>query len=261
MDLGIQGRTAIVNAASKGLGKASAMALAREGVNLVITARSEDVLAATAEEIRGETGVEVTAVAADVATPEGRAAVLAACPNPDILVNNCGGPPPGDFRDWDRDDWIRALDANMLSTIEMIKATIDGMIERGFGRVVNITSSSIKAPIAILGLSNGARGGLTGFIAGLSRDVVKHNVVINNLLPGMYHTATIYDRYSKIAEEQGISYEEAVINHAKRMRLPTGDFGNVDDFGAFAALLCSEMANYTVGQSIVMDGGVTNSTF
>ena len=258
MDLGIQGRTAIVNAASKGLGKASAMALAREGVNLVITARSEDVLTATAEEIRTETGVEVTAVAADVATPEGRAAVLAACPNPDILVNNCGGPPPGDFRDWDRDDWIRALDANMLSTIEMIKATIDGMIERGFGRVVNITSSSIKAPIAILGLSNGARGGLTGFIAGLSRDVVKHNVVINNLCPGMFGTDRLLDPMRAQADASGQSMDEVAANFTAQ--IPAGRFGEPYEFGAMCAFLCSQYVGYMAGQNVLMDGGQVNVT-
>src|SRR5579864_3635421 len=188
MDYGIRGKRAIVCAASKGLGKGCAMALAREGVELVITARTAADLERTAKEIRDATGVKVTAVPGDITTEAGRAAALAACPDPDILVNNAGGPPPGDFRDWDRDAWIKALDANMLTPIALIKATVDTMIERKFGRIVNITSSAVKAPIDILGLSNGARSGLTGFVAGVSRKVVRHNVTINNLLPGQFAT-------------------------------------------------------------------------
>src|SRR5213594_4710423 len=188
MDLGIRGRNAIVCASSRGLGKACAMSLAREGVNITMMARTKDVLEAAAKEIRDATGVRVTAVAGDVTTEAWRAALLAACPAPDILVNNAGGPPPGDFREWDRDTWIRALDANMLTPIELIKATIDGMIERKFGRIVNITSSAVKAPIEVLGLSNGARSGLTGFVAGLARKVARHGVTINNLLPGSFDT-------------------------------------------------------------------------
>ncbi|NUB16534.1 SDR family NAD(P)-dependent oxidoreductase, partial [Azospirillum brasilense] len=188
MDLGIAGRRAIVCAASKGLGKACALALAREGVAVTITARGRDRLEAAAEEIRKETGATVTTAVGDIATEEGRAAALAACPEPDILVNNAGGPPPGDFRDWERDDWVRAVEANMLAPIFLIKATVDGMIDRRFGRIVNVTSAAVKAPIPILGLSNGARAGLTGFVAGLSRQTVRHNVTINNLLPGPFET-------------------------------------------------------------------------
>src|SRR5919199_4619202 len=191
LDLGISGRKAIVCAASKGLGRACAMALGRAGVELVITARTAATLEQTAGEIRQETGAKVTAVAGDITTEEGRAAALAACPEPDILVNNAGGPPPGDFRDWDRDAWIRALDANMLAPIALIKATVDGMIDRKFGRIVNITSGAVKAPIEHLGLSNGARSGLTGFVAGLARQTVRHNVTINNLLPGPFDTDRI----------------------------------------------------------------------
>src|SRR5688572_3769228 len=201
MDLGIKGKTALVCAASKGLGKGCAQALAREGVSLVITARGKEALEATAEEIRKSTGAKVVTVAGDIATPEGRAQALAACPSPDILVNNAGGPPPGDFREWSRDDWIKALDANMLTPIELIKATVDAMIGRRFGRIVNITSAAVKAPIDILGLSNGARSGLTGFVAGLARQVAKHNVTINGLLPGPFDTdrlaATMRSRASK----------------------------------------------------------------
>src|SRR5205814_218806 len=187
MDLGIRGKTALVCAASKGLGKGCASSLAREGVNLVITARGAEALEATAVELR-QLGISVRTVAGDITTPEGREAALKACPSPDILVNNAGGPPPGDWREWDRDTWIKALDANMLAPILLIRATVDGMIARRFGRVVNITSSAVKHPIDILGLSNGARTGLTGFVAGLARKTVSHNVTINNLLPGPLHT-------------------------------------------------------------------------
>src|SRR5689334_4965633 len=188
MDLGIKGKTALVCAASKGLGKGCAMALAKEGVSLVITARGKDALEATAEEIRRATGMKVATVAGDITTAEGRAAALKACPSPDILVNNAGGPPPGDFRAWGRDEWIKAIDANMLTPIELIKATVDGMIARKFGRIVNITSGAVKNPIPELGLSNGARTGLTGFVAGIARQTVRHNVTMNGLLPGPFDT-------------------------------------------------------------------------
>ena len=188
MDLGIKGKNAIVCAASKGLGKGCAMSLAREGVNITMNARTKDELEAAAKEIRDATGVRVTTVAGDITTEAVRAALLQACPAPDILVNNAGGPPPGDFREWDREVWLRALDANMLTPIFLIKATVDGMIARRFGRIVNITSVSVKSPIESLGLSNGARAGLTGFIAGLSRKTVAHNVTINNILPGPFDT-------------------------------------------------------------------------
>jgi 3-oxoacyl-[acyl-carrier protein] reductase len=197
MDLGIKGKNAIVCAASKGLGKGCAMSLAREGVNLTINARTKDALEAAAKEIRDATGVRVTTVAGDITADAVRAQLLQACPNPDILVNNAGGPPPGDFREWDRDAWLRALDANMLTPIFLIKATVDGMITRRFGRIVNITSVSVKSPIDILGLSNGARAGLTGFIAGLARKTVAHNVTINNLLPGPFDTDRLRSRRSR----------------------------------------------------------------
>ena len=201
MDFGIKGKTAIVCASSKGLGRGCAFSLAREGVNLVITARGKEALEKTAEEIRAATGVKVVTVAGDITTEAGRAMVLAACPNPDILVNNAGGPPPGDFRNWTRDTWIAALDANMLTPIELIKATVDGMIARKFGRIVNITSSSVKAPIEVLGLSNGARSGLTGFVAGIARKTVAHNVTINNLLPGSFDTDRIRTTLAAQAQE------------------------------------------------------------
>ena len=191
MDLGIRGRTALVCASSKGLGRGCAFALAREGVNVTLVARGADALEKAAAEIRAATGVAVTTVVADIVATEGRAAALATCPQPDILINNAGGPPPGDFRNWTRDDWLAALDANMLAPIELIKATVDHMIARKFGRIVNITSGAVKAPIDVLGLSNGARSGLTGFVAGLARKTVAHNVTINNLLPGFFDTDRI----------------------------------------------------------------------
>ncbi len=259
MDTGLKGRKAIVCAASKGLGKGCAMALAREGVDLVINARTADVLEATAEEIRKETGVSVTAVAADIATEDGRAAVLAACAAPDILVNNAGGPPPGDFRDWDRGDWIKALDANMLAPIFMIKAVVDGMIGRKFGRIVNITSGAVKAPIEILGLSNGARSGLTGFVAGLARKTVRHNVTINNLLPGPFDTDRLRANMKVTAEKMGVSVEEASKTRAEAN--PAGRFGPPDEFGHACAFLCSAQSGYITGQNLLIDGGGYPGTF
>src|SRR5262250_2415616 len=208
MDLGIKGKNAIVCAASKGLGKGCAMSLAREGVNLTINARTKDALEAAAKEIRDATGVRVTAVAGDVTTDTVRAQLLQACPNPDILVNNAGGPPPGDVREWDRDAWLRALDANRLTPIFLIKATVDGMIARRFGRIVNITSVSVKAPTDILGLSNGARAGLTGFIAGLARKTVAHNVTINNILPGPFDTDRLRSNIESQAKASGRPFEQ-----------------------------------------------------
>src|SRR5260370_40764469 len=208
MGMGIKGRKAIVCAASKGLGKGCAMALAGEGVDPVINACPKSELEATADEIRKKHGVKVTPVAVDVTTADGRKQVLAACPEPDIVVNNAGGPPPGNFRDWDRDAWIKAIDANMLTPIEFIKATVDGMMKRGFGRIVNITSSSVKAPIDILGLSNGARSGLTGFVAGVARVTVRHAVTINALLPGPFDTDRLPGTSKSRAAKSGNSYEE-----------------------------------------------------
>src|SRR5437660_7634484 len=210
MDLGIAGRTALVCAASKGLGRGCAEALAREGVAVTICARTEATVRQAAAEIGAATGREVRWVACDITTPQGRAAALAACPDPDILVNNAGGPPPGNFREWDRDTWIRALDANMLTPIELMKATIDGMIARKFGRIVNITSGAVKAPISVLGLSNGARTGLTGFVAGLSREVARHNVTINNMLPGFFETDRLTGTMQARAKAAGQSLEETM---------------------------------------------------
>jgi len=259
MDLGIKGKTALVCAASKGLGKGCAMSLAREGVNLVITARGKEALEATAEEIRKATGAKVTAVAGDITTPEGRAAALKACPAPDILVNNAGGPPPGDFRNWSRDDWIKALDGNMLTPIELIKATIDGMISRKFGRIVNITSGAVKMPIPELGMSNGARTGLTGFVAGLSRAVAQHNVTINNLLPGPFDTDRLRSNMAFNAKKVGKTPEELA---KARMEInPSKRFGTVEEFGDACAFLCSAHAGYIVGQNLLLDGGAFPGTF
>ncbi len=253
MDLGIGGKKAIVCAASKGLGKACAMSLAREGVDVTINARTAATLEATAEEIRAASGVTVTAVAADITSAEGRAQVLEACPAPDILVNNAGGPPPGDFRDWTRDDWIAAIDANMLTPIELIKATVDGMIERRFGRIVNITSSAVKAPIHILGLSNGARAGLTGFVAGLARQTVRHNVTINGLLPGPFDTDRLRSNIKATAEKSGRSFEE--VSAERSAENPAGRFGNPAEFGEACAFLCGQQAAYITGQNLLIDGG------
>ncbi|HEX2885582.1 SDR family oxidoreductase [Vineibacter terrae] len=259
MDLGIKGRKAIVCAASKGLGRGCAMALAKEGVDLVINARTADVLEKTADEIRKATGVKVTAVACDVTRPEGREAVLKACPEPDIVINNAGGPPPGDFRDWTRDHWIAAVDANMLTPIELIKATVDGMMARGFGRIVNITSSSVKAPIDILGLSNGARSGLTGFVAGVARKTVKKGVTINGLLPGPFDTDRLRGTFVARAKSASRSVEEEMRIGAAAN--PAGRFGTPEEFGAMCAFLCSVHAGYITGQNILMDGGQYPGTY
>ncbi len=258
MDFGLKGKKAIVCAASKGLGRACAMALAREGVDLVITARTAETLEATAAEIRAATGAKVIAVAGDITTEAGRAATLAACPEPDILVNNAGGPPPGDFRDWNRDDWIKAVDANMLTPIFLIKSVVDGMIARKFGRIVNITSASVKSPIPHLGMSNGARAGLTGFVAGLARQVAKHNVTINGLLPGPFLTDRLKGTLAGFAAKNGHSLEEEM---AIRMQdTPTGRVGDPAEFGDACAFLCAASSGFIVGQNLVLDGGAFNSS-
>ncbi len=253
MDLGLKGRKAIVCASSKGLGRACAFALAREGVDLVINSRSAEALERTAEEIRVETGVSVIAIAADVTTDEGRAALLEACPEPDILINNAGGPPPGDFRDWEREDWIKAIDGNMLTGIFLIKATVDGMMARKFGRIVNITSSAVKAPIAVLGLSNGARTGLTGFCAGIARETVRHNVTINGLLPGPFNTDRLAATVAARAKKDGITVEEALRRVGESN--PAGRVGEPEEFGQACAFLCSAGAGFITGQNLLLDGG------
>jgi 3-oxoacyl-[acyl-carrier protein] reductase len=258
MDLGLSGKRALICAASRGLGKGCAAALAAEGVEVTITARGRETLEATAEELRRAHGVAVTAVACDITCEEGRAAAMAVCPDPDILVNNAGGPPPGDFRDWQREDWIKAIDANMLTPIALIKATVDGMIDRGFGRIVNITSSSVKAPIEILGLSNGARAGLTGFIAGLARQTVRHNVTINNLLPGPFDTDRLRGTMAATAEKTGRPLDQVMAE--RRAANPARRFGDPAEFGAACAFLCGTQAGYITGQNLLLDGGAFPGT-
>jgi 3-oxoacyl-[acyl-carrier protein] reductase len=262
MKLGIEGKWALVCAASKGLGKGCARALVAEGVNVVITARGADALEATAAELRAANpAVKVIAVAGDITTPEGRAAALAAAPYFDILVNNAGGPPPGDFRNWTRDDWIKAVDANMLTPIELMKAVIDGMCERGFGRIVNITSGAVKAPIDTLGLSNGARSGLTGFVAGLARQqkVASRNVTINGLLPGPFDTDRMNTMLANWAKRD--DKPVADVSAARLSKNPTKRMGTIDEFGATCAFLCSQHASFITGQNILMDGGEYPGTF
>ncbi|WP_394781994.1 SDR family oxidoreductase [Undibacterium sp.] len=259
MDLGIKGRKALVCGASKGLGRGCAEALAAEGVDIVLVARNADLLEQTAAQLRQRYAVHVVAVAADITTEEGRTLALQACPSPDILVNNAGGPPPGDFRNWERDDWIKALDANMLSPIALIKATVDGMMARGFGRIVNITSSAVKSPIDILGLSNGARSGLTGFVAGIARKTVVHNVTINNLLPGPFDTDRLQSTILAGATASGKTEQQI---RAERMaQNPAGRFGTPEEFGAMCAFLCSRHASFMTGQNVLLDGGAYPGTF
>lgn len=262
MDLGIAGKWALVCAASKGLGKGCAQALAAEGVNVVITARGDEALQASAAELREQhPGVQVLAVAGDITTEAGRSAALAACPQVDILVNNAGGPPPGDFRDWHRDVWVKALEANMLTPIALMQAVVDGMAARGFGRIVNITSGAVKAPIAELGLSNGARSGLTGFVAGLARQpaLASRNVTVNNLLPGPFDTDRLRSNTAAVAAKQGKAFDEV---WAQRQQTnPSRRFGTAAEFGATCAFLCSVHAGYITGQNWLMDGGVYPGTF
>ncbi|MFK7743486.1 MAG: SDR family oxidoreductase [Roseobacter sp.] len=258
MELGINGKRAVVCASSKGLGLGCARALAAAGVDLVMNGRGADALKASAEAIRAEFGVAVTTVAADVTLEEGRAALLAQAEGADILVNNAGGPPPGMWHDWDRDDFIKALDANMLAPIAMIKALVPGMMDRGWGRVVNITSQSVKAPIPQLGLSNAARTGLTGYVAGTSRQVAEKGVTINNLLPGIHATDRAEALDGPVAAREGITIEEA---RARRCAtIPVRRYGTSDEFGATCAFLCSQHAGFIVGQNILLDGGATNAT-
>lgn len=265
MDLGIKGKWALVCGASKGLGLGCAQALAAEGVNLVIVARGADVLNAAAQGLRDAApGVQVLPVAADITTPEGRAAAFEAAGGPgknfDIVVTNAGGPPPGDFRGWDRDAWLKALDANMITPIELIKATADGMAQRGFGRIVNITSSAVKAPIDILGLSNGARSGLTGFVAGVSRSgLAAQGVTINNLLPGAFETDRLKTTMAGAASKTGQPVD--AIMDARRQTIPARRFGQPAEFGAICAFLCSVHAGYMTGQNVLADGGAYPGTY
>ena len=277
MDLGLTGKWALVCGASKGLGLGCAQALAAEGVNVVLVARGAGALHTAAEKIRAnlsrhesEEGQKVLknsvlTVAADITTPEGRAAALGVAGGPgtafDIVVTNAGGPPPGDFRDWDRDAWLKAIDANMLTPIELIKATVDGMAARGFGRIVNITSSAVKAPIDILGLSNGARSGLTGFVAGVARNptLAAKGVTLNNLLPGKFDTDRIKTTIAGAAQKQGKTVDE--VRAAQIAQIPAQRFGTPQEFGQICAFLCSVQAGYITGQNVLADGGAFAGTF
>ena len=262
MDFGLRGKHALVCGASKGLGFACADALAAEGVDVVVVARGAEALEKAAADLRARHGRRVVAVATDITTPEGRKLALDAAAklgDLDILVNNAGGPPPGNFRDWGRDEWIAALDANMLTPIELIKATVDGMIARRWGRIINITSGAVKAPIDVLGLSNGARAGLTGFVAGLAREVAQYGVTVNNLLPGPFDTDRLKKTMEGGAKKAGISIEEMAARRAAAN--PSRRFGEPAEFGATCAFLCSKQAAYMTGQNVLLDGGSYPGTF
>lgn len=258
MDMGISGKKALICASSKGLGRGCAEALAAEGVNVVINGRNVEVLETTAAKIRETYGVQVTAVACDVTTAEGQAMIIVAAGDVDILVTNAGGPPPGLWSDWERDDFIAALDANMLTPIALMKACLPGMMARGWGRVVNITSQSVKAPIAVLGLSNAARTGLTGYVAGTARQVADKGVNINNLLPGIHATDRAVSLDSGVMKAQGITMKQA--QKQRQASIPARRYGTAEEFGAACAFLCSQHAGYIVGQNILLDGGGTNAT-
>ena len=257
MNLGISGKRALVCASSKGLGRGCAEALAEAGVNLVMNARGAEALEAAAADIRAKFGVEVETVAADITTAEGQAQVLEVAGQVDILVNNAGGPPPGSWTDWERDDFIAALDANMLAPIALIKALVPGMMDRGWGRVVNITSVSVKAPIPVLGLSNAARAGLTGYVAGTARQVAGKGVTINNLLPGIHATDRAVALDTGVSQQQGISMDEAKAQRAAT--IPAGRYGTSEEFGQTCAFMCSQHAGFMVGQNVLLDGGATPS--
>ena len=258
MDLGIRGKRGLVCAASKGLGRACAEALAEAGVDLVINSRTEADITRTAHEIADRHGVSVTPVAADITTDEGRAHVLAAIGQADILVTNAGGPPPGNWTDWSRADFIRAIDANMLSAIALMQALVPGMMERGWGRVVNITSAAVRSPIPVLGLSNTARTGLPGFVAGMSRQVAPQGVVVNNILPGIHATDRADSLDKGAAEARGIGLDQA--RHQRQATIPARSYGRPQDFGATCAFLCSQQARFIIGQNIMLDGGAQNAT-
>jgi 3-oxoacyl-[acyl-carrier protein] reductase len=255
MDLGIHGRRAIVCGASKGLGRGCAEALAAEGVNLVIVARGSELLEKTSKEIQSKFKIEVQTIAVDITTPEGREKVLAACPQPDILVTNAGGPPGGDFRQFKREDWLKAVDANMVTPIELIKAVLDGMVARRFGRIVNITSRSVKSALAHLPLSNGARAGLTGVLAAIARDpaIAKANVTINNLLPGLFDTELYHKRNAALVKATGKPIEQ--IDASRLAEIPAGRLGTTTEFGSACAWLCGANSGYITGQNLLLDGG------
>jgi 3-oxoacyl-[acyl-carrier protein] reductase len=259
VDLGISGRKALLTGASRGLGRACAFALAREGVEITIVARKRDSLERTAAEIAAATGATVKPVAADITTGAGRLAAIAACPEPDIILNNADGRLPGDYRKWSREDWIDALDAMMLSPIEMMRLTVDGMMERGFGRIINIVSRSVKIPQIELGLSNGARSGLVGFVAGLARQTVERNVTINNLLPGIFDSDAQREHVRVLVTPGGKSFEELWRERAAEN--PARRYGRPEELGAYCAFLCSQHAGFITGQNLLIDGGSYPGTF
>ncbi len=262
MDLGISGRKALVNGGSAGMGRGSVLALAREGVELFVSARGEERLIGTCEEIAAETGASITPIVADHSTDAGREKILAQCPDPDILVGTCAPPPTtGDYRNISRDDWQTTLDISLLSPVHFMQATIESMVERGWGRIVNIGTGAAKFPAQIRILSGAPRAALVNYSVAVSKIVAKHNVIINNILPGMHHTASIYERYTALAKANGTTYDEEIQKFVKEWRIPAGRFGDPDDVGAFVAMFCSEFANFTTGQSLVIDGGITNATF
>lgn len=262
MDLGIRGKKAIVNGGSAGLGKGSVLALAREGVELYVSARGEERLASACEEISQQTGAQITPIVADHSSDVGRAKILSACPNPDILVGTCSPPQvTGDFNDISMEDWHEALDITLLGPVQFMQAVIPGMVKRNWGRVVNIGTAAAKFPQQIRILSGAPRAALVNYTVAVSKAVAIHNVMINNILPGMFHTAGIEDNFNAMAEASGTSYHEEVAKFVKQIRIPAGKFGDADDLGAFVAMFCSEFANYMVGQSLAIDGGVTNATF
>jgi 3-oxoacyl-[acyl-carrier protein] reductase len=265
VDLGIRGRQALLSGASRGLGKACALALAQEGVDVTIVARTRETLEQTGAEIAAATGVKVTTVVGDITTNAGRSAAVAACPAPDILLNNADGPKPGDFRDWSRDDWIAALDAMMLAPIEMMRLTVDGMLARGFGRIINIVSRSVKIPQHELGLSNGARSGLVGFVGGLARQTVGRNVTVNNLLPGIFDSDAQRDHIrGMLVDAAGKSLTNKSFDEIWRERAaanPAKRYGRPAELGAYCAFLCSEHAGFITGQNLLVDGGSYPGTY
>ena len=262
MDLGIRGRKAIVNGGSAGMGRGSALALAQEGVELYISARSEERLNNTCRELARTTGSKVVPVVADHSTEAGREAILSACPEPDILVTNCSPPPfTGDYRTVERDDWMQNMEVTLLSPVALMKEVVPGMVARGWGRVVNIGTGAAKFPAEVRILSGPPRAALVNYSVAVAKAVARHNVMINNVLPGMHHTAAIADRYQAAAQANGTTYDEEVQKFIDQWKIPANKFGDAEDFGAIVAMFCSEQAAYVTGQSLVVDGGVTNATF
>lgn len=262
MDLGIKGRRAIVNGGSAGMGRGSALALAQEGAELYVSARGEERLLATCDDITQQTGASVTPIVADHSTDDGRAKILAACPEPDILVGTCSPPPfTGDYRTIEDADWLDNLELTLLSPVKFMKAVIPGMVERGWGRVVNIGTGAAKFPAQVRILSGPPRAALVNYSVAVAKAVARHNVMVNNVLPGMHHTAATEQRFSNLAEENGTTYDEEIQKFIDEWQIPANRFGDAEHVGAFVALFCSEQCAFVTGQSLVIDGGQTNATF